>query len=123
MLALTAALLGCAPTTSPQGRSFRIPLRYSTASGRIALRPLATLPAPVLRGHEAPAPHPGALAYFAPNDQFFALSLDTAEGSAEIGSVRPFALHRVELGRRVRVVGLTDRFLIGSAWRGQRGYL
>lgn len=79
---------------------------------------------------ESPPPVPGEVAYsradrlgWWPNGMRVALSLSEAAGTAEIGTVRPFSLHTVRLGAGVRVVGLTDSYLIGSSWRTGRDEL
>lgn len=66
---------------------------------------------------------PGASPHWSPNGNLFAFQVSASEGTAELGSLRPDALHLVRLGPGVEVVGLTNRYLIGAQQNFARNYL
>lgn len=106
-----------APSRKPQA------LRYNFKTSSIALTQIASTQLPPFRGivcMESPPPVPGEVAYWSPTGNWVALSLSETVGTAEIGSVSPLRLHTVKLGAGMRVVGLTDSYLIGSSWRTGR---
>ncbi len=103
-----------APTRIPQALGFNV------KPSAITLAQIASATIPPFHRlicMDSPPTVPGAVAFWSPNGNRFALSLNETTGTAEVGSVLPFFLRTVRLGRGVRVVGLTDRYLIGSAWR------
>lgn len=87
--------------------------RGVSARQSVTFHKLSSIPLPVPTGtYESPAPLPGDVAYLSPNGKLFALTLSAANGTARIGTVDPFRTRTVHLGRAVRVVGLTDKYLI-----------
>lgn len=116
----TVPLARRAPYHTPQA------LDFNFKSFSINLVRIASAEIPPFKGivcMESPPPVPSDVAYWSPNGMSFALSLSEAAGTAEIGTARPFSLHTVRLGAGVRVVGLTDSYLIGSSWRTGRDEL
>lgn len=98
-------------------------LRYNFKTSTITLTQMASAQLPPFTGivcMESPPPVPGEVAYWSPNGNWIALSLSETAGTAEVGSVSPLRLHSVQLGVGMRVVGLTDSYLIGSSWRTGR---
>ncbi len=103
-------------------------LDFNFKNSALSLVQIASAKMPPFKGAvticmDSPPPVPGDVAYWSPNGNWVALSLSETAGTAEIGSVRPLLLRTVRLGAGMRVVGLTDNYLIGSSWRTGRDVL
>lgn len=79
--------------------------------------------APAISVRKLSAASPGASPYWSPNGNLFAYQVSISAGTAELGSLRPFALRLVRLGQGTQLVGLTNRYLIGAQQNFARNYL